>query len=334
MDTILTDEQRMLRSMAESLTAGITPGGQTTEESIWSQLADAGLIGLSIPDVDGGSGGSLTDTVLVTEVLAAASTPLDQLWSGVIAPALLHEAGAGDILHEVCSGARRVAVALDRGLTALGRVDDENAIVINPGLAREALALDEAGRLVICAVAPRDDSADDQLISSGLGNATEPPIGTPLDDSRLRSWEAISLTAIAADAVGAAAAALALAVDYAANRVQFGAPIGSFQAIAHICADDHVSVEASRALAWYAAWAVASDNDQSLQSARTAKIHATQTGRSVCEDAIQVHGGIGMTWECPAHTHLRRMLINSRCLGGNDLLLDRTADNRLALVDS
>ena len=134
--------------------------------------------------------------------------------------------------------------------------------------------------------------------------------------------------------VGAAAAALALAVDYAANRVQFGAPIGSFQAIAHICADDHVSVEASRALAWYAAWAVASDNDQSLQSARTAKIHATQTGRSVCEDAIQVHGGIGMTWECPAHTHLRRMLINSRCLGGNDLLLDRTADNRLALVDS
>lgn len=327
MDTVLTDEQRMLRSMAESLTADIVPGGHATEESIWSQLADAGLIGLAIPEVDGGSGGSLTDTVLVTETLAAASVPLDYLWSGVVVPALLRGAGGRGLLHDVCSGARRIAVALDRSLTSLGQVGDAEAIVINPGQAREALALDEAGRLVLCTIDPGHGGNAD---GRSLGNAVEPPIGTPIDAAGIRSWEAISLTAIAADSVGAAAAALRMAVEYASNRVQFGAPIGSFQAIAHICADSYVSVEASRALTWYAAWAVASDNDQGLQSARTAKIHAIRTGRTVCEDAIQVHGGIGMTWECPAHTHLRRMLVNSRCLGTNDLLLGRTADHRLA----
>ena len=104
--------------------------------------------------------------------------------------------------------------------------------------------------------------------------------------------------------------AVDLAVDYAASRHQYGRSIGSFQAVQHLLADAYVLMEGSRSVALHAAWAVdALPTDAALAAAAVAKAYCARAARTVCETAIQVHGGIGNTWECLAHVYLRRALL-------------------------
>ena len=111
--------------------------------------------------------------------------------------------------------------------------------------------------------------------------------------------------------------ALALATDYARERRQYGAPIGSFQAVQHLLADAFVAMEGSRSIALHAAWAVdALPGPEALAAASAAKAYCARAARAVCETAIQVHGGIGNTWECLAHVFLRRALLSTELLGG------------------
>jgi alkylation response protein AidB-like acyl-CoA dehydrogenase len=110
---------------------------------------------------------------------------------------------------------------------------------------------------------------------------------------------------------------LTLATDYARNRKQYGASIGSFQAVQHLLADALVAMEGSRSIALHAAWAVdALAPDDALAAASAAKAYCARAARAVCETSIQVHGGIGNTWECLAHVFLRRALFSSDVLGG------------------
>jgi len=118
--------------------------------------------------------------------------------------------------------------------------------------------------------------------------------------------------------------ALDLSVDYAKERSQYGAPIGSFQAVAHMLADALVHLEGSRTALLHAAWAVdALEPADALAAAAAAKAYAARAAREVCEIAIQVHGGIGNTWECRAHVHLRRALLATDVMGGVGPNLDR-----------
>jgi len=133
-----------------------------------------------------------------------------------------------------------------------------------------------------------------------------------------------------ADLVGICAAALEGAVDHAREREQFGRPIGSFQAVQHLCADQLVSVEASRSITWQAAWAVdALTSAEALAAAQVAKAYCSEMARTVCEAVIQVWGGLGMTWECPAHRYLRRALLDRQLLGNERDLLAAIARERL-----
>jgi alkylation response protein AidB-like acyl-CoA dehydrogenase len=118
--------------------------------------------------------------------------------------------------------------------------------------------------------------------------------------------------------------AVTLACDYARSRRQYGAAIGSFQAVQHLLADAYVAMEGSRSIALHAAWAVdALDAPGALEAASAAKAYCARAARSVCETAIQVHGGIGNTWECLAHVFLRRALLSSEVLGGVGANLSR-----------
>jgi alkylation response protein AidB-like acyl-CoA dehydrogenase len=111
--------------------------------------------------------------------------------------------------------------------------------------------------------------------------------------------------------------AVRLGCDYAAVRQQYGKLIGSFQAVQHLLADAHVATEGSRSIALYAAWAVdALPPDEALVAAAAAKAYCARAARSVGEAVIQVHGGIGNTWECLAHVFLRRAILSSDILGG------------------
>ena len=124
--------------------------------------------------------------------------------------------------------------------------------------------------------------------------------------------QALALVVTAADVLGAARGAFDLATDYAKVREQYGKAIGSYQAIAHMLAESLVLIEGSISILRYAAWAVDEEEPAvALEAARVAKVYIAKSAHTVCETSIQVHGGIGNTWECLAHVYLRRVLVST-----------------------
>ncbi|HZC30727.1 MAG TPA: acyl-CoA dehydrogenase family protein [Gaiellaceae bacterium] len=125
--------------------------------------------------------------------------------------------------------------------------------------------------------------------------------GNGVETPRLRA-------AMAAEAVGVAQRALELGIAHATTREQFGRPIGVYQAVSHQLADTYADVELARSLAYWAAWSVAEEDEQATVAAAAAKAFATETAVRACERSIQVHGGIGFTWEHPLHRFYKRAL--------------------------
>jgi alkylation response protein AidB-like acyl-CoA dehydrogenase len=114
--------------------------------------------------------------------------------------------------------------------------------------------------------------------------------------------------AAAAEALGVAQRALDLGVDHARTRVQFGKPIGTYQAVSHQLADTYTDVELARSLVYWAAWCIAEEDEQAKVAAAAANAFATEAAVRACERSIQVHGGIGFTWEHPLHRFYKRAL--------------------------
>ena len=153
--------------------------------------------------------------------------------------------------------------------------------------------------------------------STGAGSRWLAGQARALDAEDLVRWQSLGLAIACADLVGVMRGTLVLATDYAQNRKQYGAPIGSFQAVQHLLADALVATEGSRSIALHAAWAVdALGTGRALAAASAAKAYCARAARAVCETSIQVHGGIGNTWECLAHVFLRRALFSIDILGG------------------
>ncbi len=116
------------------------------------------------------------------------------------------------------------------------------------------------------------------------------------------------LAALALEAVGIAAKALELGIEHATTREQFGRPIGVYQAVSHPLADTYVETELARSIAYWAAWCVSEDDGIAPIAAAAAKVYAGDTAVAACERAIQVHGGIGFTWEHVLHHYYKRAL--------------------------
>jgi alkylation response protein AidB-like acyl-CoA dehydrogenase len=156
----------------------------------------------------------------------------------------------------------------------------------------------------------------------------------PLTDDDITRCTALGLALTSADLVGVMRGAVQLACDYAAERRQYGVAIGSFQAVQHRLADAFVAMEGSRSAALHAAWAVdARPAADALAAGAVAKAYASRAAREVCEAAIQVHGGIGNTWECLAHVYLRRALLSTDVFGGAGANLGRVLDHEGIGVD-
>jgi alkylation response protein AidB-like acyl-CoA dehydrogenase len=147
----------------------------------------------------------------------------------------------------------------------------------------------------------------------GLGrlspNGSEPATGDWADVRRRL------LAALALEAVGIGTKALELATEYTKERVQFGRPIGAYQAVSHSVVDGYIGVELGRSLAYWAAWCVAEGDEQAEHAAVAAKAQATEAAVAACERSIQVHGGIGFTWEHPLHRYYKRALWLEGALG-------------------
>jgi alkylation response protein AidB-like acyl-CoA dehydrogenase len=340
---LLDDEQQLLAATAARMAAtaaianpadvAVVDGG-----ALWSDLAAAGLLALRAPGDGGAPLGTGLDAALVAEAVGATLAPVPLL-GATLAVDLLRRAGAPRALGDEIAGGGRCGLLLRTDLRGLASSAGDHAAGVvweGEGAAR-ALALGPAapdGGADVVAV-DLDDGWRWQASADLTRRVAHREPGAPvraevvghLDADGLRRWEALALALVSADAVGVMSAALDLAVAYAGQRVQYGVPIGSFQAVQHLCADALVLCEGGRSAVRHAAWAVDElDAPAALRAARVAKAHTSTAAVQVAEISMQVHGGIGQTWEHLCHFHTRRALLDSRLLGGREVQLDRLAD--------
>jgi alkylation response protein AidB-like acyl-CoA dehydrogenase len=241
----------------------------------WGELAELGWLGVSVAEEEGGAGlGFLEEAVLIEE-LGRALYPGPYFSTIALAlPTLEAEERA-----KVAAGEVRWSAQVDGLVPDLALVD---RVVTAGG------AVDATGETVPTMDATRRLGR----LASAAGDAT-------VDRPRLRA-------ALALEAVGIAQRALDWGVEHAKERRQFGKAIGVYQAVSHSLVDAFMAVELARSLAYWAAWCVAEADDQAPTAAAAAKAYAAEAAVSACERAIQVHGGIGFTWEHPLHRFYKR----------------------------
>jgi alkylation response protein AidB-like acyl-CoA dehydrogenase len=262
-----------------------------------------------------------------------ASIVAEELGRGLADTAFLGPTLAADLRRRsgIGSPPNRESVALRPDLSAPAETSTSGAVVIDCQDAASGLVLisgDSGWTLAAVAAGPAVDAVDLTRsvapVAGGQDSAALSGAGGALSDDDLRAWSALGLSLTCADLVGVMRGVIALSGDYAASRRQFGVPVGSFQAVQHLLADSMVAMEGSRSAALHAAWAVdALPPADALAAASVAKAYCARAARSVCETGIQVHGGIGNTWDCLAHVFLRRALLSTDILGGVGLSLGR-----------
>jgi len=281
----------------------------------WAELADAGVFGLRRPESEGGSGLPMAAAAVVFEELGRALVPgpllASHLAAGVVDGAAEGKAVVGALHRPAATGAGRAVVVEHLGaLHSLVVVDDDGLSVIDPSsLEAEAVAraLDPLTPLWRVARLP-------------AGERVAGPDAAAL-------WRRDAQVLGGALLVGLAAATVDLAVGYAKTREQFGKPIGSFQAVKHLCADMLVRAEVARAAVHAAAVTVDQpDVGDPVRAAAGAGLLAAEAALSNGKTCIQVHGGMGFTWEVPAHLYLMRARMLAAAMDGTGALAETVAE--------
>lgn len=279
----------------------------------WARIVEAGWPALRLREENGGLGASALDVAVLVEQVARVPLAAPVLGTLVAAEQLQAFGAPPEALERVAEGDLRIAPLLSGDLR--GFAAD----------ATEAVAWDSAGADLAYAPDGTALRLGEALAGADLTRMTRrPTAASAADRLPLRQAAegaadrllAFSLTVLVADLLGVMSAALDAAVEHARARTQFGVPIGSFQAVQQIAAEDLVSVEATRSALYYSAWAVdALPATEALRAARVAKSYASRAGIAVCEDVVQIFGGMGMTWESPVHVWLRRAHVDRLLFG-------------------
>jgi alkylation response protein AidB-like acyl-CoA dehydrogenase len=323
----------MLHDVARDIAAALAPASidAVGRDDGWATLVESGLVGLHVPEALGGSGARIVDAALVAEQLAGALVAAPFVGAGVWAPSLVALGGAHEQLAALLAGERRLVPVLRADLRALATPGEEG-VAFDAGGADHGLVVDADGRLHSVELGDLTDSVDlTRTLRRVPAGAATTELGGVLDAQQRTRAHASALAVLAADLVGVAEGALDDAVAYVKERVQFGVPVGSFQAVQHLAAHAKVLVEGARSSMWHAAWAADElDADASLRAARQAKAFCSAAARDVGEIAIQMFGGIGLTWEHFAHVRQRRILLSRCVLGDESVQYAAIADERLA----
>ena len=358
MDFEFTDDQELLRATARrflterastAYVRDMLDDERGTTDDVWSGLSALGVTGLLVPEVHGGAGMGMVDVAVVLEELGRAVHPGPFASTAVGAASLIALAGSeedrAELLPALASGDTIATVALsapsdvrsvvaDGGWTLAGEmahVPDASAadsIVVTAtttdGELGAFLVAHDARGLAIEATPTVDGTRKFATIT--LTEAPARRLGT--GDATGAVAETVDRLGVAAvvDGVGTASRALEMAVEYARERRQFGRPIGSFQAVQHLCADMLRAVELARAGAYYACWAAdAADPVERHRAATIAQAFAADELYTVGASLIQVHGGIGFTWEHDAHLYYKRLLTLKELAGGSPGQLEELA---------
>jgi hypothetical protein len=321
MSIAVTEEHRSLaqtvadflaKHKARAMTRGLLESDEEPLPSFWSEMAGLGLLGLHIREEHGGSGFTLSEVLVVAEQLGRAVAP-GPFVPTVLTSAVIAEAAPQDLrerlLPGLADGSLIGAAALGGDVSCANGIASGNAGVVISGALADVLLVPSRGDVLV--------------IETALGGVTA-AVPANLDPSRRAATvklEAARATVLpgartlladiaraifAAEAAGIAAEVTDQARDYAKMRVQFGRPIGTFQAVKHHCANMLVAAELATAAAWDAGRAGVSGGDQLSFTAAIAATLAVPAAVNNAQLNIQVHGGIGFTWEHDAHLYLRR----------------------------
>jgi len=313
MDFGLTDDQRDIQRTARELLASRATPERVREhaeagrwdEALWKELGELGWPGIAVADEHGGQGLGAVELAILCEELGRSVAPVPFLPT-VLAATLIEHAGSdeqrgrwlGGLASGELSGAAGDAPELIHGGAGAGVivvVDGADARLVEGGEAEPAASIDPTRP------AARVDRAD--------------PTGEPLPGDVAAAADR-ALVAVAAELVGICERGLEMTVAYVKDRKQFGTPVGAYQAVSHRCAQMLLDTEGARAAVSYAAWAADADPERLPEAAAMAKAAASDAGRDVTAAAIQLHGGIGFTWEADVHWLFKRAQLDAALLGG------------------
>ncbi len=279
-------------------------------------IAELGFLGITVPESEGGIGQSMLDLAVVAE----------QAGRALASPSMITSARAAVLL----AGHSEHLAALADGSVAYAVVDG-SAPAIDAATATKFLALDGKSLVLASGTVAAGEPIDP---TRGLGTVTLSDKEVLVEDAT-ELWERARLAgfiAIAAEDLGTAQKALDVGVEYGNMREAFGRKIGSYQAIKHALVDVYVDVEQLRSLVWWSAWAFDHSPAEAAIAAHAAKARAAQILEHASETLIQVHGGIGFTWEHDAHLYWRRAKVDRLLLGDANSHFTAVAELSLASV--
>jgi alkylation response protein AidB-like acyl-CoA dehydrogenase len=354
------DVEEALRATVRSLLAArCTPaqvlavydGDDSVRAPLWGALArELGLAGLLVPEEHGGAGASAREAGVVLEELGRAVAPVPFLTSAVVATAAVLPSGDAGLLSGLAAGATTagllVSLTAGAGNVVASVTSDGGSLT---GRVPSVAGAVEADVLVVPVVPPgQGDGIELRLVDVGADGVRIAPVvsldmtrqvadvelsGAPsrllLDaphghDAVVRALR-LGAALLASEQVGIADRCLADTVEHLRRRRQFGRALGSYQALKHRLADLYVEVESARAAAAYAAAAAAAEEDVEVATA-VAKIYCSDVAVHAAEERVQLHGGIGMTWEDPAHLYLKRAKADQLAFGTPGRLLTHLGD--------
>ena len=332
---------------------------------LWQKMAALGWMGLVLPETYGGSGLSFADLTILMEEMGRVLLPAPFFSSIVLGALTLLETGSDEqrqqMLPRLVRGEIKVCVAV---LEADGRYDPRG-ISMRASIRGNRATLNgtklfvvdaHVSDYIICVARTRGGRDPESGISLFVLDITSPGIactplisidqtrrlcevsftrvGVSLDamlGGRNAAWPTLqraldkATVALCAEMVGGAEKAMEMCVDYGKTRVQFGRPIGSFQAVKHKIADMKVWVENAKSVVHYAAWAVDRNAPEASRAASMAKAYCSEMYTQVTADGIQVHGGVGFTWDHHMHLYFKRAKSSEVLLGNTTWHRERTA---------
>jgi alkylation response protein AidB-like acyl-CoA dehydrogenase len=311
MDFGLTDDQRDIqRTARELLSSRATPErvrehaeAGRRDDALWKELSELGWPGIAVAEEHGGQGLGTVELAILCEELGRTVAPVPFLPS-VLAATLIEHAGSDEQRERWLPGLASGELTGAAGDTPelVHGAAGADVIVIVSGA--EARALEGAAAEPVASI----DSTRPAARVDGAG-------GEPLPGDVAAAADR-ALVAVAAELVGVCGRALEMTVAYVKDRKQFGTPVGAYQAVSHRCAQMLLDTEGARAAVSFAAWAADADPQRLPEAAVMAKAAASDAGREVTAAAIQLHGGIGFTWEADVHWLFKRAQLDAALLGG------------------
>jgi alkylation response protein AidB-like acyl-CoA dehydrogenase len=331
----LSESQQILKSNARKFFAAECPmadvrrimeTGTAHDEVLWDKMAEQGFTGITFPEQFGGLGLGKVELALLMEEMGRALVPGPFFSTVVVCGSIIDAAATSEqkrrFLMPICDGEARAAFAsVDRDGAAVSLSENtlsgEKLFVMDAAVA-DFLVVEVSG--ACCIVDARDSGVTitpmpamdltRRLYSVRLEGT--PAIKLPGDAAAALN---IATMALSAEMTGGMQRVLEQTVEYAKTRKQFGKPIGQFQAVQHHCADMFLETESARSAAYYAAWALEENAPEAVVAVSVAKMYASDAARDAASRGIQVHGGMGFTWENDLHLFYRRFKASETAFG-------------------